>query len=157
MLKRSAAASETPLSPVSDRRRQSCKQARLRNLSLKSFLLLLAVAVGWRIFKLFSSEHQLSPWRYHQLGQEAIHWSWQTPTCPLEYKRHQWKDIQAGKKKPYLFGGQQEPKCRNCHVDALWSHFCQFRSFVSPTLSMRMLSQHAAAAAAHSALSQLLH
>ena len=73
--------------------------------------------------------HQLNPY-FSQLSHDTVHWSWRRPTCPLEYKRHQWADIQAGKKRPYLFGGRQEPECTNCEVDALWSHFCQFKSHV---------------------------
>ena len=113
----------------SEQRRQAPKQARLQRLKL--FLVLLSAVVGWRFLHFFIANGQHSSWYYKQLHQESVHWSWRDPTCPLEYKRHKWTDIQAGKKKPYLFGGQQEPECTNCDRDALWSHFCQFRSYVS--------------------------
>jgi len=122
---------ETPFSPSNEIRRQSPKQRRLQSWWVRLFLVLLSGVLGWQIWKLVVTGHQLNPWHFNQLGHETVHWSWRGPTCPLEYKRHQWVDIQAGRKRPYLFGGQQEPECTNCDVDALWSHFCQFKSHVS--------------------------
>lgn len=122
---------ETPFSPANEIRRQSPKQRRLQSWWVRLFLVLLSGVLGWQIWKLVVTGYQLNPWHFNQLGHETVHWSWRGPTCPLEYKRHQWADIQAGRKRPYLFGGQQEPECINCDVDALWSHFCQFKSHVS--------------------------
>lgn len=48
--------------------------------------------------------------------------------CPYPYQRHTLQQVQSGASKPYLFGGAREPHCRNCAVDNLWSHFCQYKS-----------------------------
>ena len=131
MLKRHSAASGHSVNAHSEQRRSNPKQARLKSLWLRLLLVLLTGVVGWQAWRLLAAGHQLNPY-FSQLGHETVHWSWRKPTCPLEYKRHQWADILAGRKKPYLFGGQQEPECTNCEVDALWSHFCQFKSHVRP-------------------------
>lgn len=129
MLKRHSVAPGTPVSPYSGQRRSNPKQARIKSWWLRLLLVCLTGVVGWQAWRLLVAGHQLNPY-FSQLSHETVHWSWRKPTCPLEYKRHQWADIQAGRKRPYLFGGQQEPECTNCEVDALWSHFCQFKSHV---------------------------
>lgn len=48
--------------------------------------------------------------------------------CPYPYRRHSMYELASGDRKPYLFGGAREPECRNCEVDNLWSHFCQYKS-----------------------------
>lgn len=126
MLKRHSVA---PGTPVSEQRRSSLKQARIKSWWLRLLLISLTGVVGWQAWRLLVAGHQLNPY-FSQLSHETVHWSWRKPTCPLEYTRHQWTDIQAGRKRPYLFGGQQEPECTNCEADALWSHFCQFKSHV---------------------------
>ena len=136
MLKRLSAA---PPTPRSERRRQPSKQARLQSWWLRLFIVLFSVIVAWQIVVLLTG-HQLSPWYLTQPGHQTVHWSWLRPSCPLEYKRQKWADIQAGNKRPYLFGGQQEPKCSNCDVDALWSHFCQFKSHVRSCCQPQQLS-----------------
>ena len=133
MLKRHSSASGNPFSSASstsEGRRTSYKQARLKSWWLRGLLLLVTGVIGWQAWRLLAAGHQLDPY-ISQISHETVHWSWRKPTCPLEYKRHQWTDIQAGRKRPYLFGGQQEPECTNCEVDKLWSHFCQFKSHVS--------------------------
>ena len=129
MLKRHSSAPATPLSPSSQRRRSSSRPARLKSWWLRVLLLILVSVVGWQAWRVLTAGRQLNPY-FSQLSHETVHWSWRKPSCPLEYKRHQWVDLEAGKKRPYLFGGQQEPECTNCEVDKLWSHFCQFKSHV---------------------------
>lgn len=128
MFRRSVAASNHPLSP---RRTPAPHRSRLRSWWLRLFAALLLCVISWQLWKVLMTGHRLHPWFFNQAGQETVHWSWLGPKCPLEYKRHQWSDIQAHKKRPYLLGGQQEPECTNCATDALWSNFCQFRSHVS--------------------------
>ena len=127
MFKRTKSASADLLSP---RRRPPADRVRLGSWWLRLFAVLLFCVVSWQICKVVITGRQLHPWFFNQAGQETVHWSWLGPKCPLEYKRHEWSDIRAHKKRPYLLGGQQEPECTNCATDALWSNFCQFRSHV---------------------------
>ncbi|KAA6429624.1 MAG: hypothetical protein FRX49_00058 [Trebouxia sp. A1-2] len=110
MLKRQSVTPETPFSPANEIRRQSPKQRRLQSWWVRLFLVLLSGVLGWQIWKLVVTGYQLNPWHFNQLGHETVHWSWRGPTCPLEYKRHQWADIQAGRKRPYLFGEWEQKK-----------------------------------------------
>ena len=132
MFKRSAASAPDLLSPR--KRTATSDRTRVRKSWLRLFAACLLIVVTWQISKLLLTGRQLHPWFFNQAGQETVHWSWRDPKCPLEYRRHDWSDIKMLKKKPYLFGGQQEPICKNCEVDALWSNFCRFRSHVSFSL-----------------------
>ena len=129
MLKRHSVAPGASVSPFSVQHRSNPKQARIKSWWLRLLLVSLTGVVGWQAWRLLVAGHQLNPY-FSQLSHETVHWSWRKPTCPLEYKRHSWAEIQGGRKRPYLFGGRQEPECTNCEVDALWSHFCQFKSHV---------------------------
>ncbi|KAL4444037.1 hypothetical protein ABPG75_011774 [Micractinium tetrahymenae] len=53
--------------------------------------------------------------------------------CPAAYERMTVDEIRAALwkpswQRPYLFGAQARPACTNCKRDALWAHFCQYRS-----------------------------
>ena len=36
--------------------------------------------------------------------------------CPLRYQRPTLEELQSRDVRPYLFGGEQRPSCKNCHT-----------------------------------------
>ena len=45
--------------------------------------------------------------------------------------------------KAYLLGGEQQPRCKHCHSDTHWGHFCHYRNHgpVCPPSSQHELQQ----------------
>jgi hypothetical protein len=49
--------------------------------------------------------------------------------CPVDYKRHDIKDIASGAVTPYLFGGiHNRTNCVNCKRGGLWPTFCGWKA-----------------------------
>jgi hypothetical protein len=46
--------------------------------------------------------------------------------CPLHYQRLAYEDIRDRKAVPYLLGGRQQPRCRNCNSGKPWARFCSW-------------------------------